>query len=71
MKTPPYNTSRYARKHPRTTQNNTLQIDPTYKQATNNNTTLHARTSMIKHGESKIQGQESYLQPRVMAAMEV
>ena len=49
----------------------TLQINPTYKQATNNNTTLYARTSMIKHGENKIQSQESYLQQRVMVTMEV
>ena len=49
----------------------TLQINPTYKKTTNNNTTLYARTSMIKHGENKIQSQESYLKQRVMVTMEV
>ena len=71
MKTPQYNASKYTREHPITTQNKTLQINPTYKQATNNNTTLYARTSMIKHGGNKIQSQESYLQQRVMVTMEV
>ena len=42
-------------------------------QASKQLTTQHymQETSMIKHGENKIQSQESYLQQRVMVKMEV
>ena len=54
----------------RTTQK-PLQINPTYKQASHNNTTLYARTSMIKHGESKIQEPRILPSPKSYGKMEI
>ena len=51
-------------KHPRSTQNETLQILPTYKQASNNNTIQGAKTSMNKTWRRQMQEQSVLPSPK-------
>ena len=51
-------------KHPKSTQNETLQIIPTYKQATNDNTIQGAKTSMNKTWRRQMQEQSVLPSPK-------